>query len=310
VNNRLITVASVLMAAIVILLGVSPSIAAGFDLLRIDSSSRGAALGSFPVAMSAGSIDAIGINPAGLASLQRRHLSLTYSDHPLDLAAGRGSWAQPFHGGVAGVELTWFSYGEFDRRQSFETGTDGTFSASDLLLTAAWAFEPWQNLYVGAGAKALYSKLEQYSSTAAAIDAGVQYLIPEQRISVGAAVVNLGTQIDSYIETTESLPLGLRVGGARKLEHLPLVLGVTAHYELDGDLFATASGEFTVSDQLQLRAGYTSLAAELKVSGPDDSMAGLSAGFALTHEPFRLHYALHSQGALGMVHRVALEFVY
>ena len=69
-------------------------------------------------------------------------------------------------------------------------------------------------------------------------------------------------------------------------------------------MIATGAGEFTVSDQMILRAGYTTLATGLKVSGPDDSLAGLSAGVGLIQGRMRLDYSFHSQGALGQVHRI------
>jgi len=287
------------------LLWVSAAQAAGFDLLRIDPTARGSALGGFPVAMTYGSAHALEVNPAGLAPLEVPFVSATYSDHPLDLTAGRINYTMPYKNGVASGSLVWFGYGSFDKRTDFDTPVEGTFGASDLLATVGYGRALFGPVTVGASTKILYSSIEEYSSTAVAFDLGALVHLTESRTDIGVTLANLGYQIDTYAGVREDLPLTLRIAGARKLEHLPLVLNATGHAELGGDLYLTGGGEFTVSDLLVVRAGYTTLSQDLKVSGSEDAIAGFSAGIGLSHESFRLDYAFQSQGAIGTVHRIS-----
>ncbi len=279
--------------------------AAGFDLLLIDPTARGSALGGFPVAMRGIDSGALEVNPASLATVEQRTVSATYANHPLDLAAGHAAYAQPLAGGTGALSLTWFSYGSFDRRSSLESPASGQFGANDLQLTAGYARVLMTNLMAGGAAKLLHSSIDNYTSTVAGVDFGVQLSIPSQRARLAITVANLGAQLDRFGTSEESLPLTLRIGGARTLEHLPLELTATAHLEAGGPVVATGAGEFTVSDRLVLRAGYTTLATGLKVSGPEDSLAGLSAGIGIVQHRIRIDYSFHSQGALGQVHRLA-----
>ena len=55
---------------------------------------------------------------------------------------------------------------------------------------------------------------------------GLHYAIPSDEMSVGFSVLNIGTQLSSYISTKEQLPLDVMVGVSKKLEHLPLRLSL------------------------------------------------------------------------------------
>ncbi len=68
---------------------------------------------------------------------------------------------------------------------------------------------------------ASYSGIEDQSSTGFAVDLGLQYLLPLSKWSFGFSILNLGTQISSYYSTTEDLPLDIRLGFSKELQHLP-----------------------------------------------------------------------------------------
>ncbi len=97
----------------------------------------------------------------------------------------------------------------------------------------------------------------------------------------------------------KTLPLTVRVGVTNQLEHLPLKLSVTGHYETNEEIFGTAAGEFTVSPILKLRAGYTTSASDFRVEGNEDSLAGISAGLGISLQRFTIDYAFHSPGRIG-----------
>ncbi|MCB2200402.1 PorV/PorQ family protein [bacterium] len=275
----------------------------GFDILRQDPTPRGAALASHPIALSYGDPGAIAYNPAGLSGVDRRSALVSYTDHHLDLSGGQVAYAMPYKKGVGAVGVNWFSYGEFQRRESFETPANGSFTPSDFVLSAAYAQPLFYGISAGATAKMLRMEIDQYTSTAFAADLGAMWREDVNGVTLAATLSNLGYQLSTFDGFREELPLTARLAFAKQLAHLPLELNATAHYELDGSFYATGGGEFTISPQLKLRAGYTTLASDYAVGGAEDGTAGISAGLGLFVDRFRLDYAFLSQGALGSIHR-------
>jgi len=280
-----------------------------FDLLRIDPSVRNAALGSFPIALSKDDLGSLNSNVAGLASLQYEQVNISYANYPLDLSSGNIVYGKPFKNGYGALSTTYFSYGSFDKIPDVDGPVTGEFSSNDILVTAGYARPLKYNLCVGAAAKLIYSKIDEYSSTGFAFDFAGLWHWEENKADFAIGLYNLGTQVSAFDGVKESLPTIFRAGAAKQLEHLPLRITATAHYELEGDIFGTAAGEFTVSPLLKLRAGYTSRAKDYQVGGSDDGIAGFSAGVGLTHLNYRFDYAYHSQGALGQIHRVGLTLL-
>ncbi len=299
---------AILSFIVMLVLALPGGVRAGgaFDLLRMDPTPRGGALGGRPAAMSYADLGGAVLTPAGFAGLTGRRVDISYSDHPLDLSAGFLAVGQPVLKGYGAVSLTWFSYGEFDRITTPGGPVEGSFSADDLLFTLGWGRGVGHGVQVGAAGKALRSTIDTFTSTALALDFGALWDTGFQQWVVAAGVSNLGAQASTYAGVSEELPTAVHAGFAKTLAHLPLQLSGTAQVEKGEDLFATFAGEFTVSPLLKLRAGYTSRASDFRVGGDDDSLAGLSAGVGLTTGRYRVDYAFHSQGALGQVHRLGL----
>ena len=288
---------------LVVLLASAAHASNGFDLLRQDPTPRGAALASHPIALAYGDPGAIAYNPAGLTGVERRSALVSYSDHQLDFSGGHVAYAMPYRKGVTAVGITWFNYGEFDRRESFELPANGSFSPADFLLSAAYARPLGYGISLGAAAKLLRMEIDSYSSNAVAADIGAMWREDINGVTIAATLSNLGYQVSTFDGYREDLPLTARVAFAKQLAHLPLQLNATAHLESDGTFHATGGGEFTISPQLRLRAGYTTLASDFAVGGAQDSTAGISAGLGLLVDRFRVDYAFLSQGALGSLHR-------
>lgn len=275
----------------------------GFDILRQDPTPRGAALASHPIALSYGDPGAIAYNPAGLSGVERRSALVSYADHQLDLSGGQVAYAMPYRRGVGAIGVNWFSYGEFQRRESFDLPANGSFTPSDFVLSVAYAQHLPFGLSAGGTAKMVRMEIDDYSSTAMAADIGAMWREEVNGVTLAATLSNLGYQVSTFDGYREDLPMTARLAFAKQLAHLPLELNATAHYELDGNLHATGGGEFTISPELKLRAGYTTFATDYAVGGAEDSTAGISAGLGVFIDRFRLDYAFLSQGALGTIHR-------
>ena len=86
-----------------------------------------------------------------------------------------------------------------------------------------------KNFYYGVNAKFIYSSIADRSSSALALDLGLNYNVPAQEFSVGFAILNAGAQLSSYYSTKEDLPLDFTIGASKKLTYLPLRLSLDFH---------------------------------------------------------------------------------
>ncbi len=285
-----------------------------FSFLRNDYGARAAALAGSFVSMT-NDPNVIFYNPSALSTVERQQISVGFFKHLLDINSGHASYAQEIPGfGFVGAGIVYINYGEFTRTD--ETGNKlGTFSANELALSLGYADSPAPQVHYGANVKFIYSGIAEAASTAVAVDLGVLYAFPEQRITAGASLLNLGTQLDPYFSTRENLPLDLKVGATIEPEHLPLLLNVNFHglNESQTSLIGhfrsfSLGGEFLVSDALRLRFGYDNdRRRDLKL-GTSSGLAGFSFGGGVLVDMYTVDYAYTSYGKIGALHRISLAF--
>jgi len=276
-------------------------------------SPRAAALGGSFVAAT-DDPDVIFYNPAGIYSLEETPVSFSYVNHLLDINSASLSATRTIEGvGKFGASVQYINYGTFPRTDEYSNQT-GEFGASELAVSAAYAGLIDVNFVYGANVKFIYSGIAEYSSTALGVDVGVQYLIPEEELSVGFAVSNMGMQLSKYISTKEELPLDISLGASKKLLHLPLRFFLDFHKlnENQKNFFNrfknfTAGGEFTLSKVLKLRAGFDNeKRTELKI-GSFAGLAGFAIGLGVTVKEYQFNYAYSSMGQIGALHRIGVN---
>ncbi|MFH1891542.1 MAG: PorV/PorQ family protein [Candidatus Zixiibacteriota bacterium] len=133
--------------------------------------------------------------------------------------------------GTIGVNATFMSYGAIPRTLEANSAVVDTFHAFDGALSLTYGANVSQGLSVGISAKIIYSKLSDQGSgaeigsgtaTAFAVDAGILYRTPIPKLTLGAALTNLGPNI-AYIDAAQSdpLPRNLAVGLAYDLLRNP-----------------------------------------------------------------------------------------
>jgi hypothetical protein len=283
-----------------------------YNFLRNDVSSRAAAMAGSFVSIT-NDPNTIFYNPAALSTLEGPMGSVGFLKHLLDINAGYMSYAQSFEGlGNFGAGIVYTNYGTFDRID--ELGNNlGTFSATDLALTVGYSNLLDENLHYGLNLKFIHSSIAEYSSEGVAGDLGILFEIPDSRISLGASVRNIGTQLTKYGSVEEDLPLDVMVGGSVVPKGLPLLLNLNFHklnedVEAFGDRFKafTVGGEFVLGPSFQLRFGYDNeKRTDLKV-GSSAGLAGFSGGLGIIIDQYRLDYSLSSLGKVGDLHRVSI----
>lgn len=132
--------------------------------------------------------------------------------------------------GTIGVSVPFLSFGEIERRD--ELGNIGaSFNSFDMAATVSYGTRLTPTLAAGLSAKVIYSRLADQGAgaelgsgagTAFAMDAGVLYKTPWKKLTLGAALTNLGPNI-SYIDAQQSdpLPRNLAVGFAYQVLSSP-----------------------------------------------------------------------------------------
>jgi len=199
----------------------------GYEFLKIPVSVHSAALGGNNVSIIEDDITLAYTNPALLSNISSTCLNFDYLSYvagtnKLSATLGklhgkRGAW-------VVGVQV--LNYGSMT--ETTDGGVEiGDFSASDIALQGGYSYlfnERWSG---GAVGKVLLSNYGEFSSTALAVDLGVNYYNEEKGFSIGLVAQNLGGQIDALYEKTEKLPFNLVLGLSKDLNNAPIRLSVT-----------------------------------------------------------------------------------
>jgi len=293
-----------------------------YQFLNLVSSPRQAALGGkYVTGYNADPTSAM-LNPASINSEMNNQLAVNYVNYISDVNYGSVAYAKAlgkkermFH-----VGITYINYGTFDGFDEFENPT-GDFSAGEVAISLGYAYNiPSSKFYVGANAKFVSSKLEEYTSIGGALDLGLIYHNPETKFDFGLSVRNLGGQFTAYDEVKEDIPLSIDAGIAQTLKNVPIRWNLTLENlqvwdvafrnptrdvtDLEGNVEADDPGfinnalrhvvlgvEFFPESGFNLRLGYNfRRSEELRIEG-QRSFAGLSGGFSLKLGKFRFAYS-------------------
>ncbi|MFC1730452.1 PorV/PorQ family protein [candidate division KSB1 bacterium] len=278
----------------------------GYDILNLDRSARSSALGG-AFASIAGDVDALFYNPAGLAEIEEKSAGFTYLNHVLDINSGSFVVVAPRGANKYGIGFHYINYGDFERREGDGTYT-GLFGAQDIVLTGGYAQKYSENIYLGASAKALYSKIDTYSSTAFAGDIGLIYSIPRYMLNIGISLTNIGFIAQAYDTIKDDLPASFRAGISKDLAHLPLLWSFEYRRFLDGENQLLGGGEFSFSESFKGRIGYNSYGRDQKIGSEGGALSGFSFGFGFFWKKYTFDYAYTSMGIIGNVNRLSVVF--
>ena len=277
----------------------------GFNFLKIPVGARASALGGAFVAVR-GDLESTTWNPAGLLGLNDRAGTVSITRYLVDTEAGFASVAFPGDGQVWAVSLNYFNYG--DMRRTDAQGQDlGSFGASDLAVYLTRAQPMWRDwLTLGVNLKAVFSRIDDFSSDAYMVDIGLLAPAPIPGMTVGAALSNVGTVRNAFAGgSKDSLPVNFSVGVTHRPAHAPVPLIILADLNVpnDNDAYFAFGVEFRVGRGFYLRPGYSLQQTGL---GGNDPL-GVSGGAGFLMQGYRLDYAFTSFPDLGDVHRVSVS---
>ena len=284
-----------------------------FEFLRLDMSPRAGALAGSYVANN-DDPNVIFYNPAGINLLEGKPGSFSFLKHLVDINSASLAYSQEVEGlGRFGGAVQYINYGSFTEAD-VNGNKLGEFSANEIALIVGYANELDENFYYGVNVKFIYSGIADYSATGAAVDLGLHYAIPDSRWHFGFSVLNLGSQLSSYFDKTEDLPLDVRFGFSKQLENMPLKFyasfnRLTDDYDEFSDRFSqfTFGGEFLFGESFRLRVGYDNeKRKELKI-GSTAGLAGFNIGLGFNVSEYTVDYAFSSLGSIGSMHRFGLS---
>lgn len=200
-----------------------------FAVLDIPSSARVAALGGNNIAVQDADVNLGFYNPALLNKEMERQFALSYLRwfNKADINIGYFGYAHHFDSVKTTVSgnFQFVDYGKF--RRTDDTGTDlGEFTAGEYAVQIG-AARPIDSLFtVGVNAKVLFSQLEEYTSTAVAMDVGGVYHKPGGLLTIAAMLRNIGYQTSTFTDEREDMPFQVQLGTTYKFRHAPFRLGV------------------------------------------------------------------------------------
>ena len=285
-----------------------------FNFLRYVSSARAAGLSGAFMTMT-DDPTAVYFNPATISTVDSRHASVTFLKHVLDINSGNVNYVHPLEGtGTLAANIGFTSYGSFEYADNLGNRDRGTFGANDLSIGVTYSDELDTNFYYGVTLKYIFVGIEQVSTSAVAVDAGLLYKLRDGRTNLGLSVLHAGTQLSQISNQSESLPLDLRLGVNHRLRGLPLLFNFSFHHladETDGffDKFKsfTVGGEFYFGEVLQVRLGYDNQIRSLTAPEADKGLTGISGGVGIVFEDFNFDYGFSRYGSNANLHRFSVS---
>lgn len=302
--------------------------------LSIGQGTRATGMGSAFVAL-ADDPSALYWNPAGIAKVDGVGFIV---DHTMWIADVDYNFLGITYNlgdfGCLGISFTTSNFGDM-KVTTIEApnGTGETFTANDASFSVAWAIQLTDNFAIGFNPKFVYQSIWKTSSTAIAIDLGVQYVTPFDGIVLGMSISNFGTKmqlegnsalvlydpdpsstgnngnIPAYLQTDAwELPLNFRVGVAYeplKIDQHKISLAVDALHLSDNYESVNAGGEYTFDDFFSLRAGYKSMF--LTDSEESFSFGAGIKQYLLGNVSVQFDYAYQDFGRLNNIQKFSLS---
>jgi hypothetical protein len=251
--------------------------------LEVGAGAKGVAMGESQVA-TARDVTALYWNPAGVAHLTAGQASFQYNEWIAGTNLSYAALAIPVPGvATLGLQVYRFDSGLMEVTDIvFPDGTGEQFRVQDILIGVTAARKLTANFAIGGSAKYVRSSIWRMSASTIALDLGMQYDTPVDKLKLGFNISNFGgemrldgdntlVRIDLDPNATGNndgllariavrswdLPLNFRIGLGYALGSGPYVLNLNADamYPNNNDAYVNAGAEFAFMDMLFLRGG-------------------------------------------------------
>lgn len=293
-----------------------------YQFLSLVTSPRQAALGGKVLTIYDEDVNQIHFNPASINPDMDNHLALNYGSYFGDVTYGTASYAYTYdrHLQTFSAGVNYVNYGKIDGYDENGIKT-AEFTGSEMALSFGYAYNiPFTDFHIGANAKLISSTLESYNSFGAAADFGFVFIDEPNDVNWALVVRNVGTQITTYADTREKLPLEVLIGVSQEVENVPVRWHVTlenlqqwniafsnpnrAQGNIDGGateekvgFFNNALRHVVLGAELfprrgfNLRLGYNFRRAEELRIEEQRNFSGISVGFGLKMRNLKFNYS-------------------
>lgn len=276
-----------------------------FPFLKINVGARAVGMGGAFTGL-ADDESALYYNPAGIVSFETDRFIAGYHNYFVDMQSGFLGYVHKQHQDLALAGwISYLNYGNFTRTD--QAGTIlGDFGGGDLLLAVSAAVRRGPSISYGATVKFIFESVDEYSAVGIAADIGIRYSHLRDRLSLGLAVKNLGTQLSSLGDEKDRLPLTVRGGIGLRPRGLPLTLAGDVILPVDNNVVLAVGGEYWELRPFYFRLGWNSFGSNYRTSDSEDSWAGLGLGVGFDLRNMQISYAFAPGAELGDSHRITL----
>ncbi len=269
---------------------------AGAQFLKIGQGASAMAMGGAFTAVDR-DLTAAFWNPAGLATLPRTGVALSYTNWILDVTEQHVVVAIPTEIGVIGWHGVMMQHGTFEGRDATGART-ADFGGRDLAVGASWSRRVGSHLLIGLQAKFIHQALEAAQASTVAFDAGLIWKAPWPGLTVGMSVLHVGPGL-TFIRDVAPLPTVFRAGLSYEPSFLPVRVVVDASRGVDQSALNVGI-EWAAGSLLAVRAG--SMVAE-------SGHVGIAAGLGLAWSDVRVDYAFTPTRDFGATHRLSFSYL-
>ncbi|UCG92392.1 MAG: hypothetical protein JSV97_01375 [candidate division WOR-3 bacterium] len=267
----------------------------GFEYLSVDPVAHrvGMGYGQF------GDGYSVNYNPAGLAFSHDTYYSSSY----LHYIAGTHFGYLGFERSQIGFGVKYFYSGAM--KKTDEYGVDnGSFGVHFIDVNVGKGFT-FNEIGFGISIKGVYANIDTLNSIGVGVDFGALYIIPGQAIQIGAAIKNIGSSVKRFIDTQETFPYEINIGGIKRFPEgwvgLDLVKPALTNIGM------RVGGGYQVSSLFTVKASYTTLLSSLRTGSGLDFLTGLTIGCAVQKGGLTINYSYSPYFDLGGGHRISIS---
>ncbi|WP_375578122.1 type IX secretion system protein PorQ [Marivirga tractuosa] len=308
-----------------------------FSFLETPNHARVAGLGTVNVSSNAGDVNMSWQNPALLNSDMAGQISFSVNPYLADIYNSQITYAEDFENlGIFSFGISYFHYGQFEGFDNTGGSTEN-FNASDYAIQVSHSREDGVFRY-GASLKFVANQISGFNQSALLTDLGGSFVHPEEELSLGLVIKNLGFFTSKYAAEERNLPFDVQLGGTYKPEFMPFRFSLTLNrlYQYDLSYFdesllsdddnvvftdvnnnppstfdkifqhVTIGTEVILGKNVNLRAGYNYLIRQSLRAEQVGGAGGFTFGVYFQTKKFNMAYSSAIYQAGGFAHFITL----
>lgn len=200
-----------------------------FEFLQVPNNARLASLGGVNVSLADRDPNFFLANPALSGDSLSGFASASYQFYVADIGQASLSYIHNFsHIGTVAFGVQHLNYGTIKGYDPNGAQT-GDFTSGETALIISKSHQQ-SNFRIGASLKFVFSNIAGYRANAVLLDLGGIFRHPQQDLTVGLTIRNMGFVMSEYSETSSTkLPFDVQAGTTFKPEHMPIRFSLTAY---------------------------------------------------------------------------------